>query len=118
YFKYSPQPQSIPLQVPLLKELLTKELPHWKTALPFADLTLVTDSSYTRVLLTDDDLYFNNLSVRHAHADIPVLLRQRNWPCQRVYSLQYWADKERMLGKLFKSERPEVKNLESSNLGS
>jgi hypothetical protein len=51
-------------------------------------------------VLTDDDLYFNQISVRHAHADVPQLLQQRHWPFQRVYSRQYWADKGTLVDKL------------------
>ncbi|MDO6389519.1 AAA domain-containing protein [Pontibacter sp. BT731] len=100
YFKYEPQALPMPAQVPMLKEQLALAIPALQAAVPFADLTVVEDGNFSSVVLTDDDLYFNNLSVRHAHADIPKLLRQRNWPFQRVYSRQYWANKEALFRKL------------------
>ncbi|WP_299704706.1 AAA domain-containing protein [uncultured Pontibacter sp.] len=99
YFTYQPNVLAMPTQVPLLKERLTRDLPQLQPAVPFADLTLQEEGRYTGVVLTDDNLYFNQISVRHAHADVPQLLQLRHWPFQRVYSRQYWADKEAVVGK-------------------
>jgi hypothetical protein len=100
YFEYNPKQAHMPAQVPLLKERLTQEVPQLQAQVPFADLTLMQDGVYRCVVLTDDDLYYSQLSVRHSHSDIPQLLQQRNWPYQRVYSRQFWADKEAVIGKL------------------
>ncbi|WP_051017811.1 AAA domain-containing protein [Pontibacter sp. BAB1700] len=100
YFKYEPQVLPMPAQVPMLKEQLAQLVPALQAAMPFADLTTVEEGNYSSVVLTDDDLYFNNLSVRHAHADIPRLLQQRHWPFQRVYSRQFWANKDALVRKL------------------
>lgn len=78
YFEYQPRRESIPAHVPLLKGMLAQQLPHLKQEVPFADLTLVKEAAYQGVVLTDDDLYYSALSVRHSHADIPLLLRQRH----------------------------------------
>ncbi|MBD1398322.1 AAA family ATPase [Pontibacter sp. JH31] len=100
YFEYKPRQELMPSQVPLLKELLMQEVPQLQTELPFADLTLVQAGAYRGVVLTDDDLYYSQLSVRHAHADVPRLLQQRQWPYKRVYSRQYWADREKIVREL------------------
>ena len=100
YFEYKPKQALMPSQVPLLKEVLSQEVPQLQAEVPFADLTLVQDGVYKSVVLTDDDLYYSQLSARHSHADVPHLLRQRQWPFLRVYSRQYWADRERIVGEL------------------
>ncbi|MDX5481188.1 MAG: AAA domain-containing protein [Hymenobacteraceae bacterium] len=102
YFEYKPRQELMPSQVPLLKEILKEEVPQLQAELPFADLTFVQEGVYKSVVLTDDDLYYSQLSVRHSHADVPQLLQQRHWPFQRVYSRQYWADRERVVEE-FKS---------------
>ncbi|MDX5480106.1 MAG: AAA domain-containing protein, partial [Hymenobacteraceae bacterium] len=100
YFEYVPVQASVPVQVPLLKHRLEQALPQLHQEVPFADLTQAQDGRYTGVVLTDDDLYYSQQSVRHAHADVPRLLRQRHWPFQRVYSRQFWQDKEIVLERL------------------
>jgi len=100
YFVFTPTPASMPAQVPLLKQHLKQQLPQLREELPFADLTSVQAGNYQGVVLTDDDLYCDYLSVRQAHADVPQLLQARKWPYKRVYSRQYWQDKEEVLAKL------------------
>lgn len=100
YFEYQPRRESIPAHVPLLKGMLAQQLPHLKQEVPFADLTLVKEAAYQGVVLTDDDLYYSALSVRHSHADIPLLLRQRHWPYRSVYSRQFWEKPEKTISEL------------------
>jgi hypothetical protein len=104
YFEYLPLQAEMPLQVPMLKERLAQEVPQWQPSVPFADLTLLEDNRYKGVLLTDDDLYYSHVSVRHSHADIPQLLQLRHWPFRRVYSRQFWADKEKVVEEVRKLE--------------
>ncbi|MCC9165982.1 AAA domain-containing protein [Pontibacter harenae] len=99
-FQYQPKREAMPTQVPLLKEQLEQEINLLQQQVPFADLTLVQGQQYKGVVLTDDDLYYSHLSVRHSHADLPQLLRQRNWPYQKVYTRQFWEDKQRVLQRL------------------
>ncbi|MCX2738608.1 AAA domain-containing protein [Pontibacter anaerobius] len=95
YFEYEPKQESMPAQVPLLKEVLAQQVPYLKQEVPFADLTFIKNAAYQGVVLTDDDLYYSALSVRHTHADIPTLLKQRHWPYKRVYSRQLWEKPEK-----------------------
>ncbi|AKD03253.1 AAA domain-containing protein [Pontibacter korlensis] len=95
YFEYMPKQESMPAQVPLLKEVLAQQVLNLKQEVPFADLTWVKSAAYQGVVLTDDDLYYSALSVRHSHADIPQLLQQRHWPYKRVYSRQLWEKPEK-----------------------
>ena len=84
----------------MLKERLQEEIESLEQEVPFADLTRKQDQQYTGVVLTDDDLYYSHLSVRHSHADVPQLLQQRHWPFLKVYSRQFWADREEVLRRL------------------
>ncbi|RIJ36881.1 AAA domain-containing protein [Pontibacter oryzae] len=98
YFEYQPKKHSLPSQVPLLKDRLAQQVPQLKEEVPFADLTQVVKGAFEGVILTDDNLYFSALSVRHSHADIPQLLQQRHWPYTRIYSRQFWEQPEKVLG--------------------
>ncbi|MFD2516187.1 AAA domain-containing protein [Pontibacter locisalis] len=97
YFEYQPKRESVPAQVPLLKEHLEALMPELKQEVPFADLTVLENGKYKGVLLTDDDHYYSRLSVRHAHADLPLLLQERHWPYQRIYSRQFWESPTEVL---------------------
>ncbi|WP_439881441.1 AAA domain-containing protein [Pontibacter sp. MBLB2868] len=97
YFQYQPKQESMPTQVPLLKEELEKLVPALKQEVPFADLTVMENGKYKGVVLTDDDLFYNQLTVRHSYADLPKLLQLRHWPYQRVYSRQFWENRKAFL---------------------
>ncbi|MBC5773972.1 AAA family ATPase [Pontibacter sp. KCTC 32443] len=101
-FRYQPKLQPMPTHIPLLKEHLAKQISALQPQVPFADLTLTDNHTYKAAILTDDDLYYSHLSVRHSHADVPELLKQRHWPYRKVYSRQYWAEKEKVITKLQK----------------
>lgn len=68
--------------------------------LPFADLTRKKDDQYESLLLTDDDLYYQSLSSKDAHAYTPFLLQQKNWTFGRVYSREFWKDPEKVKARL------------------
>ena len=71
-----------------------------KNELPFADLTIKKDKNYDGLILTDDDLYYQTLSVKDAHVYTPFMLNRKNWPFIRIYSRQYWKDKAKVREKL------------------
>jgi hypothetical protein len=73
-----------------LKDKIAEENDSLKKELPFADLTVKQAGRYEGLILTDDDLYFGSLSAKEPHAYLPMLLRTKNWPFQRVYSREYW----------------------------
>lgn len=81
----------------LLKDRMSQQNPDYQKTLPFADLTLMTDKRYESLLLTDDDLYFGSPSVKEPHAYLPMLLKTKNWPFQRVYSRRFWKSRDTML---------------------
>ncbi|WP_299825437.1 AAA domain-containing protein [uncultured Pontibacter sp.] len=100
YFRYQPKKEHIPTHVPLLKERLAAQLPYLQPEVPFADLTMVENNTYKAVVFTDDDLFYSQHAVRHLHADVPQLLKQRHWPYVKVYSRQYWENPEATLDGL------------------
>ncbi|WP_187263114.1 AAA domain-containing protein [Pontibacter beigongshangensis] len=100
-FRYEPKQHTLPHHTVLLKDKLQQQ--QGKTLqknLPFADLTVVQQAQYQGLILTDDDLYYSQVSVRQSHADVPRLLQARAWPYQRVYSREYWASPQAVAEKL------------------
>jgi hypothetical protein len=84
----------------LLKDKLSGWNPHLLKELPFADLTLKKEHTYQSLLLTDDDLYYQSLSAKDAHAYTPFLLNKKNWHFTRIYSREYWKDKAKVQEKI------------------
>jgi len=74
----------------LLKEKLKEESQKYETVFPFADLAIRHNQRFTGLILTDDDLYYQSISQKEPHANLPLLLKQKNWPFKRYYSRQYW----------------------------
>ena len=60
--------------------------------LPFADLTVMQNDKYKSLILTDDDLYYESLSAKEAHAYLPIHLTKKQWPFERFWSRNYWLD--------------------------
>ncbi|MBT33297.1 MAG: DNA helicase I [Thalassobius sp.] len=64
--------------------------------LPFADLS-VNNAHSMKLLLTDDQLYYQSLSPKEIHAYYPELLRTKGWSFQRFYSRNYWKKKDHFI---------------------
>ncbi len=73
----------------LLKTKLAAKHPDWQPELPFADLTVKSGERYESLILTDDDVYYQQTD-KQAHAYLPIALRARNWPFQRTWSREFW----------------------------
>lgn len=58
--------------------------------LPFADLSLKNEEYYESVILTDDDLYQQAISVKESHAYLPLQLRAKGWSFERIWSRVWW----------------------------
>ncbi|TXK28257.1 AAA family ATPase [Pontibacter qinzhouensis] len=105
-FEYQPKPNVVPHHTVLLKDRLqqqeaaAQEGQSLQRNLPFADLTVVQQAQYKGLVLTDDDLYYSQLSVRQSHADVPRLLQARAWPYRKVYSREYWAAPQAVVERL------------------
>jgi hypothetical protein len=68
--------------------------------MPFADLTLKTEDGYQGVILTDDDLYFQNISSKETHVYNPFTLAMKHWKFRGVFSREYWQDKDQVTDRL------------------
>lgn len=89
-------------KVPALMDLSSKEL-KLEEDLPFGDLTLKSGKHYKGLVLTDDNLYFSALSVKDSHAYVPMNLKRKKWKYDRVYSRNYWSNKEKFKEEILKS---------------
>jgi hypothetical protein len=92
---YRPKPLSTSAfrQDWFLKDRLVQLKPEYHKELPFADVTVKDEQGYKGLVLTDDDMYYQSKSSKEPHAYLPLLLRRKNWPFQRVYSREYWMKK-------------------------
>ena len=79
-----------------LKEKLKESFPNGKhslqESLPFADLVICKADEYLGLILTDDDLYHQSISVKDSHVYIPLVLQSKGWKFMGVFSRQYWMN--------------------------
>ncbi len=64
--------------------------------LPFADITVKKDDHYFGLVLTDDHLYHQSISVKDIHVYTPFTLAQKNWRSHQISSREYWLEKDRV----------------------
>ncbi|MGL1887271.1 MAG: AAA domain-containing protein [Reichenbachiella sp.] len=64
------------------------------TSFPFVDLAIYNKKSYLGAVLTDDELYHQTISIKHAYVYKPFTLSQKKWPNTFVYSRQLWLNPE------------------------
>ena len=65
-----------------------------KEEMPFADLTVKSGEHYLGLILTDDDIYHQSISIKDTHIYTPFTLSAKNWKFLGVFSREYWHDKE------------------------
>jgi hypothetical protein len=65
----------------------------FSTELPFGDITLKEGNDFLGVILTDDDLYYQNPSMKDAHAYSRFSLSNKNWKFKGIFSREYWSNK-------------------------
>ncbi len=65
-----------------------------KEEMPFADLTVKSNDDYLGLIITDDDLYYQGISIKDIHIYTPFTLSAKHWKFLGVYSREYWHDKE------------------------
>lgn len=73
-----------------------------KNALPFADVSAHMENNKVGVILTDDELYRQNPSVKDLHASMLNLFEQKKWKHVRTYSRNYWQDNEKFFNEVAK----------------
>ncbi len=73
-----------------------------KDELPFADVSAHLQNNKLGLILTDDELYRQNPSVKDLHASMPHLFEQKKWKHVRTYSRNYWRDQEKFYNEIAK----------------
>ena len=76
--------------------------------LPFADLSVKKGDTYTGLILTDDERYYQALSPKQIYAFQHFHLIMKNWPHVRFHSREFWLDidaaKEKMRKFLYSNQ--------------
>ena len=70
--------------------------------LPFADLTLKKDGKYLGLILTDDELYHQAISVKDMHIYTPFALNGKHWKFRGFYSREFWHDPKLVQDRLLR----------------
>ena len=70
--------------------------------LPFTDLSVKEGEKYKGLVLTDDDIYHQSISVKEPHVYKPFTLNSKNWKFISFTSRQFWQNKEEMREKLMR----------------
>lgn len=60
--------------------------------LPSGDLSIRNGTRFTGIILTDDERYKNDISVKESHAYTHQLMKRKGWPFKVVYSRNFWKD--------------------------
>lgn len=82
-----------------------KKFPQGKLAkdeLPFADVSALLGAKHKGLIMTDDELYRQNPSVKDLHASLPAVLENKNWKYLRTYSRNYWQDLDKFFNEIAK----------------
>jgi len=90
-----------------IKDMLKEDLPlafDLSEELPFADLTVKAkdEDAYWGLLLTDDDLYHQSISVKESHVYKHLTMSGKKWPYREFYSREYWHDKNQIKERLIR----------------
>lgn len=70
--------------------------------MPFADLTVKSRGHYVGLILTDDDIYHQSISIKDMHIYTPFTLSAKHWKFVGVFSREYWHNKEAIKEQLFR----------------
>lgn len=70
--------------------------------MPFADLTIKSGDQYIGLVLTDDDIYHQSISIKDMHIYTPFTLSAKQWKFVGIYSREYWHSKESVKERLLR----------------
>ena len=73
-----------------------------KDELPFADVSALLNTKQKGLIMTDDELYRQNPSVKDLHASLPAVLESKKWKYLRTYSRNYWQDMDKFFNEVAK----------------
>jgi hypothetical protein len=84
-----------------IKSAFFKEGTHTiREHLPFADMVLCNDEHYVGLILTDDDLYYQSISVKDSHVYVPLILQSKGWKYLGIFSREYWINPQEVQERL------------------
>lgn len=69
-------------------------------ALPFADLSVKVGEAYEGLIITDDTLYHDAISVKEVHVYKPLTLSKKNWKFRGFFSREYWMGRDALKERL------------------
>lgn len=64
--------------------------------LPFADITVKSGEQYKALLITDDDLYYQSLSIKDVHVYTPFTLSKKQWRFRGFFSREWWSHRDQV----------------------
>lgn len=67
---------------------------------PFADVALKKDGKHIGLLFTDDNYFYESLSMKEVCVYRPAHLSLKNWPFRLIHSREFWLNKEKAKDKL------------------
>jgi hypothetical protein len=73
-----------------LSDKLMDENKELTNDLPFADLSVNQSGNYQSLILTDDNLLYQSISIKEAFGYFPLALKQKAWRVNRSWSRNYW----------------------------
>ncbi|MCU0448453.1 MAG: AAA domain-containing protein [Bernardetiaceae bacterium] len=95
-----PNPAQLAAGQYLKHQLLAKGPGHLTADLPFADLAQWQQGQLARLILTDDDLFYQALSAKDAFAYRPAHFAAKQWPFVRAFSRPWWAAPDQEASRL------------------
>lgn len=70
--------------------------------LPFADITIKQNDRYQGLLMTDDQLYHQAISIKDPHVYTPFTLHHKKWKFRGFFSREYWRNREQVEEQLLR----------------
>ena len=80
----------------ILNWSLSEKLPGSLTVCPWpaGDIVIMNGTEHRALLMCDDDAYEQVLTSKEAHVYTPQLMEEKSWPWLRIYSRNWWNNKE------------------------
>ncbi|WMJ72811.1 AAA domain-containing protein [Cytophagaceae bacterium ABcell3] len=86
-----------------LLDVRTEKDPELLDDMPFADLSVKANNRYVGLLLTDDNIYHQALSVKDFHAYAHLSMKEKKWKVRKVFSRQFWDSKTQTMDQIRKA---------------
>ncbi len=82
----------------ILKWSSTEKLPCGLAACPWpgSDIVITENAACGGLMLCDDEIYEQMITAKDSHVYTPQLIEQKAWPWLRIYSRNWWLDREKV----------------------